>query len=138
MLKNILKNKQIRKKIKSNFKFLEAITKKDFNQFFDVDCLDKNICSLINDQNGKKTAKIVKKLGKPGVFNFFLLIYFLLGTNYINNSNLSLSENELISLVPYFMTFRKNRSHKKKKIKLKKVGKVTKINNIIRINLEDI
>ena len=141
ILKTMLTNKQIRKKVKSNFKFMKSLKKIKFNSIPNLDVINNKISSLINSQDEPKDSKILKKLDKPDTRNFFLLIYFLIGAIYINNSNSFLSENELFSFIPYFMSFWKKKSakiQKKKKKKFKKINKVEQSNNIIRINLEDL
>ena len=120
---------------------MKSLKKIKFNSIPNLDVINNKICSLINSQDEPKDSKILKKLDKPDTRNFFLLIYFLIGAIYINNSNSFLSENELFSFIPYFMSFWKKKSakiQKKKKKKFKKINKVEQSNNIIRINLEDI
>ena len=145
LMKNVIYNKEIRKRLKLNFRFLKYLNKNVFSKFLiDENNLENKFGSLINNKKDEHeySKKFFKKLGKPGYFNCFILLYFLLGAIYINNSNITLSENELFSLIPYFMLLKKKKSNKlnkRKKMKLKKVSNnVLKNNNIIRINLEDI
>jgi hypothetical protein len=142
ILKNILKNKQIRKKVKLKFSFLKNIREKKFYEFLDENNSTNKIESLMN----KKDKNINKflLLEKNEKYKFFIFVYFLLGISYIEKSNLNLSENELLSLIPYFIQSNnpkktKHRILKKRKTKiLETVIGPKKGKNIIRLNLEEI
>ena len=79
-------------------------------------------------------------------YEFFIFVYFLLGLNYIEKSNLNLSENQLLALILRF--FQSNNTNKirrrtfkirkTKEIKLKTENEQKKGKNIIRLNLEEI
>ena len=144
MLKEILKNKSIRKKLKLNFGFLRHISEKQFYKFLDEHVIKKNSESLIEaNEKNKITFENFNESINP---HFSLFIYFLLGINYIEKSDLNLSEDELLSLISKFIKFNgadkneKNKLKKRnKKMKLKRAKKAKKENNnIIRIDLEDI
>jgi hypothetical protein len=144
ILNEILKNKQIRKKVKSNFEFLRGISEKKFYEFLNENNeLDKSDL-LINKK--RKNINMSLLLDKNEKYAFFIFVYFLLGINYIEKSNLNLSESELLSLIPYFiqdnnLNKRKYRTFKKMKsktIKFKSIEEPKKGNNIIRLNLEEI
>ena len=140
--KSILKKKQIRKKVKSSFRFLKNISEKNFYKFLDENYLE-NLDLLIEEKQNKNIFKNMDTLDN---YNFSFLAYFLLGINYIENSKVNLSENELFSLIRCFFHFNaeeKNKAEKlkttkSKKMKLKGIKKEKKSNNIIRINLEEI
>ena len=140
MLKAILKNMKIRKKLKSYFGFLQKISEKKLYRFLDENYL-KSSDSLMNENEIKN---IFKYFDKPDSSNFLYLVYFLLGMNYINKSQLKLSESELLSLVQKFLKTNKKKNktniqkkEKNKRIKLKCIKKGNN-NNIIRINLEEV
>lgn len=143
ILKNILKNKRIRKKVKSNFKFLRNISEKQFYEFLEENATNK-IESLINKK--EKNINMHVLLDKNEKYEFFIFVYFLIGINYIEKSNLNLSENELLALIPQFIQSnntnkirhrifkkRKNKTIKSETVKDQKKGK-----NIIKLNLEEI
>jgi hypothetical protein len=60
ILKDILKNKQIRKKVRANFKFLRNISEKKFYEFLDEHNTTNKIESLMN-----KKEKNMLENGKP-------------------------------------------------------------------------
>jgi hypothetical protein len=145
ILKDIINDKHIRKKVKSNFRFMKYISEKNFYNFLE-EYNSKNISeSLTND---KEKSKNNFENFDNNNNNFFLLVYFLLGINYINKSQINLSENDLLSLIPTFMKLHQPKIIKKKQRIFKKgKSKKAKINNenndktgrnIIRINLEEL
>ena len=135
ILKKILRNKKIRKKVKLNFGFIKKISEKNFYKFLPD--------SLMNEKENKN---IFKNINKSENYNFLFFAYFLLGINYIDKYKLNLSENELFSLIQCFLKFgeteknglNKNKKEKNKIMKLKGIKKEKKNNNIIRLNLEEI
>ena len=142
-LKEILKNKSIRKKLNLNLGFFRNISEKKFYNLLNDFCIKKNSELLIKENEKNKIN--FENLDENINHHFSLFIYFLLGINYIEKTNLNLSEEELFSLIPNFIKY--NESEKKenkfkkgssKKMKLKRAKKAKKGNNIIRINLEDI
>jgi len=141
-LKDILKNKKIRKKVKFCFRFLKRLSEKNFFKFLDENYL-KYSDSLMDEKQNKN---FFKNLAKLDHYDFSFFAYFLLGINYIDKSKINLSENELFSLIQIFLQFNKpenNEFGKYKKqrskiMKLKGIKKEKKNNNIIRINLEEI
>ena len=144
ILNDLLKNKQLRKKIKSNFEFLKGISEKKFYEFLNENNEIHKSELLINKK--RKNINMSLLLDKNEKYEFFIFVYFLLGINYIEKSNLNLSESDLLSLIPYFIqenipNKRKHRIFKKMKsktIKLKSNKEPKKGNNIIRLNLEEI
>ena len=144
ILNDLLKNKQLRKKFKSNFEFLKGISEKKFYEFLNENNEIHKSELLINKK--KKNINMSLLLDKNEKYEFFIFVYFLLGINYIEKSNLNLSESDLLSLIPYFIqenipNKRKHRIFKKMKsktIKLKSKKEPKKGNNIIRLNLEEI
>ena len=142
ILKKILRNKKIRKKVKLNFGFIKKIPEKNFYKFLDKNYLI-NPDSLMNEKENKN---IFKNIYKSENYNFLFFAYFLLGINYIDKYKLNLSENELFSLIQCFLKFgeteknglNKNKKEKNKIMKLKGIKKEKKNNNIIRLNLEEI
>ena len=142
ILKKILRNKKIRKKVKLNFGFIKKISEKNFYKFLDKNYLI-NPDSLMNEKENKN---IFKNINKSENYNFLFFAYFLLGINYIDKYKLNLSENELFSLIQCFLKFgeteknglNKNKKEKNKIMKLKGIKKEKKNNNIIRLNLEEI
>ena len=144
MLKDILKNKQIRKKVRANFKFLRNISEKKFYEFLDEHNTTNKIESLMNKK--EKNINMCILLDKNEKYEFFIFVYFLLGLNYIEKSNLNLSENQLLALILRF--FQSNNTNKirrrtfkirkTKEIKLKTENEQKKGKNIIRLNLEEI
>ena len=144
MLKDILKNKQIRKKVRANFKFLRNISEKKFYEFLDEHNTTNKIESLMNKK--EKNIYMCILLDKNEKYEFFIFVYFLLGLNYIEKSNLNLSENQLLALILRF--FQSNNTNKirrrtfkirkTKEIKLKTENEQKKGKNIIRLNLEEI
>ena len=144
ILNDLLKNKQLRKKFKSNFEFLKGISEKKFYEFLNENNEIHKSELLINKK--RKNINMSLLLDKNEKYEFFIFVYFLLGINYIEKSNLNLSESDLLSLIPYFIqenipNKRKHRIFKKKKsktIKLKSKKEPKKGNNIIRLNLEEI
>lgn len=141
MLKGIIKNKKIRKKVRLNFGFLKKISEKKFYSFLDENYMN-NFDSLMNE----KEINIFKNSDYSNDYDFFILTYFLLGINYIEKSKLNLNENELFSLVQSFVKINESenikldtiKKEKAKKIKFKGIKKEKKRNNIIKINLEEI
>ena len=143
MLKEIMKNKSIRKKLNLNFGFFRHISEKNFYKFLDDHVIKKNSESLI--EKNEKNKMIFDNLNENINPHFSLFIYFLLGINYIEKSNINLSEDELLSLIPNFIKLNESEKKEKikskkrsKKMKLKRAKKAKKGNNIIRIDLEDI
>lgn len=144
ILNDLLKNKQLRKKFKSNFEFLKGISEKKFYEFLNENNEIHKSELLINKK--RKNINMSLLLDKNEKYEFFIFVYFLLGINYIEKSNLNLSESDLLSLIPYFIqenipNKRKHRIFKKMKskiIKLKSKKEPKKGNNIIRLNLEEI
>ena len=144
ILNDLLKNKQLRKKFKSNFEFLKGISEKKFYEFLNENNEIHKSQLLINKK--RKNINMSLLLDKNEKYEFFIFVYFLLGINYIEKSNLNLSESDLLSLIPYFIqenipNKRKHRIFKKMKsktIKLKSKKEPKKGNNIIRLNLEEI
>ena len=144
ILNDLLKNKQLRKKFKSNFEFLKGISEKKFYEFLNENNEIHKSELLINKK--RKNINMSLLLDKNEKYEFFIFVYFLLGINYIEKSNLNLSESDLLSLIPYFIqenipNKRKHRIFKKMKsktIKLKSNKEPKKGNNIIRLNLEEI
>ena len=144
ILNDLLKNKQLRKKFKSNFEFLKGISEKKFYEFLNENNEIHKPELLINKKG--KNINMSLLLDKNEKYEFFIFVYFLLGINYIEKSNLNLSESDLLSLIPYFIqenipNKRKHRIFKKMKsktIKLKSKKEPKKGNNIIRLNLEEI
>ena len=144
ILKDILKNKQIRKKVRANFKFLRNISEKKFYEFLDEHNTTNKIESLMNKK--EKNINMCILLDKNEKYEFFIFVYFLLGLNYIEKSNLNLSENQLLALILRF--FQSNNTNKirrrtfkirkTKEIKLKTENEQKKGKNIIRLNLEEI
>ena len=143
ILKEILMNKSIRKKLNLNLGFFRNISEKKFYNLLNDFCIKKNSELLIKENEKNKIN--FENLDENINHHFSLFIYFLLGINYIEKTNLNLSEEELFSLIPNFIKY--NESEKKenkfkkgssKKMKLKRAKKAKKGNNIIRINLEDI
>jgi hypothetical protein len=123
---------------------LRGISEKKFYEFLNENNeLDKSDL-LINKK--RKNINMSLLLDKNEKYAFFIFVYFLLGINYIEKSNLNLSESELLSLIPYFiqdnnLNKRKYRTFKKMKsktIKFKSIEEPKKGNNIIRLNLEEI
>ena len=141
MLKGIIKNKKIRKKVRLNFGFLKKISEKKFYSFLDENYMN-NFDSLMNE----KEINIFKNSDYSNDYDFFILTYFLLGINYIEKSKLNLNENELFSLVQSFVKINESenikldtiKKEKAKKIKFKGIKNEKKRNNIIKINLEEI
>ena len=141
ILKEILKNKNIRKKVGLNFGFLKKISEKKFYSF-----LDKNYMNNFDSLMNEKEINIFKNSDYSNDYDFFILTYFLLGINYIEKSKLNLNENELFSLVQSFVKINESenikldtiKKEKAKKIKFKGIKKEKKRNNIIKINLEEI
>ena len=144
ILKGIMKNKQIRKKVRKNFKFLRNISEKKFYEFLDENDKTNKNESLMNKK--EKKINLCVLLDKNEKYEFFIFVYFLLGINYIEKSNLTLSENELLALIPHFIQSNntnkiRHRMFKKRKtkpIKLETVNEQKKGKNIIRLNLEEI
>lgn len=145
ILKDIINDKHIRKKVKSNFRFMKYISEKNFYNFLE-EYNSKNISESLTDDK-EKNKNIFENFDNNNN-NFFQLVYFLLGINYINKSQINLSENDLLSLIPTFMKLHQPKIIKKKQRIFKKgKSKKAKINNenndktgrnIIRINLEEL
>ena len=145
ILKDIINDKHIRKKVKSNFRFMKHISEKNFYNFLE-EYNSKNISESLTDDKEKSKNNFENFDNNNN--NFFLLVYFLLGINYINKSQINLSENDLLSLIPTFMKLHQPKIIKKKQRIFKKgKSKKAKINNenndktgrnIIRINLEEL
>ena len=145
ILKDIINDKHIRKKVKSNFRFMKYISEKNFYNFLE-EYNSKNISESLTDDKEKSKNNFENFDNNNN--NFFLLVYFLLGINYINKSQINLSENDLLSLIPTFMKLHQPKIIKKKQRIFKKgKSKKAKINNenndktgrnIIRINLEEL
>ena len=141
ILKEILKNKNIRKKAGLNSALLKKISEKKFYSF-----LDKNYINNFDSLMNEKEINIFKNSDYSNDYDFFILTYFLLGINYIEKSKLNLNENELFSLVQSFVKTNESenikldtiKKEKAKKIKFKGIKKEKKRNNIIKINLEEI
>ena len=144
ILKGTLKNKQIRKKVRKNFKFLKNISEKKFYKFLDENNKTNKNESLMNKK--VKNINMSVLLDKNEKYEFFIFVYFLLGISYIEKSNLNLSEHELLSLIPHFIQtnstnkirHRMFKKRKSKSIKLETVNEQKKGKNIIRLNLEEI
>ena len=145
ILNDLLKNKQLRKKFKSNFEFLKGISEKKFYEFLNENNEIHKSELLINKKG--KNINMSLLLDKNEKYEFFIFVYFLLGINYIEKSNLNLSESDLLSLILYFI--QENTSNKRKHLIFKKMKSKTTIklkskkepkkgNNIIRLNLEEI
>ena len=145
ILKDIINDKHIRKKVKSNFRFMKYISEKNFYNFLE-EYNSKNISESLTDDKEKSKNNFENFDNNNN--NFFLLVYFLLGINYINKSQINLSENDLLSLIPAFMKLHQPKIIKKKQRIFKKgKSKKAKINNenndktgrnITRINLEEL
>jgi hypothetical protein len=145
ILKDIINDKHIRKKVKSNFRFMKYISEKNFYNFLE-EYNSKNISESLTDDKEKSKNNFENFDNNNN--NFFLLVYFLLGINYINKSQINLSENDLLSLISTFMKLHQPKIIKKKQRIFKKgKSKKAKINNenndktgrnIIRINLEEL
>ena len=144
ILNDLLKNKQLRKKFKSNFEFLKGISEKKFYEFLNENNEIHKSELLINKK--RKNINMSLLLDKNEKYEFFIFVYFLLGLNYIEKSNLNLSENQLLALILRF--FQSNNTNKirrrtfkirkTKEIKLKTENEQKKGKNIIRLNLEEI
>ena len=80
---------------------MKGISEKKFYEFLNENNEIHKSELLINKK--RKNINMSLLLDKNEKYEFFIFVYFLLGINYIEKSNLNLSESDLLSLIPYFI-----------------------------------